>query len=275
MSKPKTTISTITGLWRASEGDVEFDPALAPIVLLSKLGLNRGNGERAVEFVWDSLASMMGQNGGVIPGTYLDKLLGDVEKYYSATPMARIRTPFSRPTDDALTVISIGRNSIRQRIWENARILRLDSLSEEALLNFTPTATIADLKLKAARGNNQAATAVLAQLEEYLGILFGSGGVPYEPKTIKPLTLRIRRSVEDDTFPGQEQQLQAVQFVEIFKGVAAFYKSSNKCDRVLIALAKDSTESRVNLEVSVRNQKIDDLESKLRDLEGRVAELDN
>jgi hypothetical protein len=270
MSKPKTTTGTTTGFWTASEGDVVFEPSEAPTVVLSKLRLNRGNGERAVGFVQDSLALMMRRNGGTITGSYLDELLGDVDRYYAPE---RIRTLSLRPiADDAVSVIDIGRNSIQQRKWGNAIVYRLDSLSEEAGVDFTPKATINDLKLKAA--NNQAATAVIAQLEDYLRTVFGSGGVAYKKNIIRPLTLRIRRAIIDDT-PEQEEPQQAVPFKETYQGFVAFYKSGNKCDRVLIALARNSIESMVNLQIAVRDHKIDELESRLKDLEGILAELDN
>jgi hypothetical protein len=280
MSKPKTTPGTTTGVWSGSGGYVEFEPARAPPVLLSKLRLNQGTGERAVEFVWDSLARMMRENGGTITGSYLDKLLEDVDRYYYPMPMPRIGTPFSRPiADDAVSIIEIGRSSIASKNFGNARLFRLDSLSEEAAgFIFVNKDRLKDVKLKAAKEKNLAATAVLAQLEEYLGILFGSGGVKYKTNTIMPLTLRISRAIKDDTLTPdqeQEQQLQAAPFREKYQGVVAFYKSGKKCDRVLVVLARNSTESRVNLEVAVRNHKITELKSRLKEFEERLVEMDN
>jgi hypothetical protein len=280
MSKPKTTTGTTTGLWSASEGDVVlFTPSKAEPVLLSKLKLDRGNGERALGFVQDSLASIMRRNRGTITSGSLDEILEDVDRYYRLIPrrlpMVRRLTLLraARPivTDDAITIIDIGRSSIARKNFGNARVYRLDSLSEVAVFHFPPKATINDLKIKAGKENNQAATAVLAQVEDYLHALVEPDGLAYEPNkpnTIKPLTLRINREVIDDMTEGE--QTHSADFAESFKGFAAFYKSGNKCDRVIIALARNSTESLVNLHVGLHNKRVGALESRLKDLEERL-----
>lgn len=275
MSKPKTTTGTTTGDWIASEGDVVFTPLKAPPVLLSKLKLDRGSGERALSFVHDSLVRTMRQNEGTITGGSLDELLEDVDRYYAPK---RIRT-LIRPieTDDAVTIISISRNSIAMKNFGNARIRRLDPLSEEAAgFVFDSGDRLKDVKIKAGKENNQAATAVIAQVEDYLGALFGPNGLAYKLNTMQPLSLRIKRPVIDDMTEQEPQQ--AAKFTEIHQGFAAFYKSGNKCDRVLrvlIALARNSIESLVNLHVSLHNKRVGDLETRLKDVEQRLAEMDN
>ena len=275
MSKPKTKVPAPA--LALAPGDVTLEPIGAPNVLLSKLRIDRSSGEKAVDFARDQLSVMMKQNEGSVPNSYLATLLDDIARYYATpAPFPHSVGSVDRLTplaDDAVTILDISKSAIKNRAWKECRVFRLDSLFEEAKFNFVRGQRIAELKLKAVNENNQGGIAVLTQTEQYLGLLFGANGVRYKPNSIQQLTLTIPREVVDDR--AGQQQIVPFNFNEKFGGFAAFYKSSKKCDRVLIALCRNSMENLVNLQVSFRDQKIAELESRFEALEGRMEELDN
>ena len=275
MFKPKTKAPAPA--LALAPGDVTLEPIGAPNVLLSKLRIDRSSGEKAVDFARDQLSVMMKQNEGSVPNSYLATLLDDIARYYATpAPFPHSVGSVDRLTplaDDAVTILDISKSAIKNRAWKECRVLRLDSLFEEATFNFVRGRTIEQLKLKAFNENNQAGIVVLAQTEQYLESLFGANGVQYKRNSMRPLTLTIPRTCLDDR--AGQQQIVPFNFDERFGGFAAFYKSSKKCDRVLIALCRNSMESLVNLQVSVRNQKLAELEFRLKAMEDRVEELDN
>ena len=270
MFKPKTKAPALL-----APGYVTFQPISAPNVLLSNLRIDRGSGEQTINFARYQLARAMKQNNGTLSSGYLAELLDDIDKYYAPLPHPVVT--FQRPVaDDAVSILDISKSAIKNGAWEKCRILRLDSLLEEAKFIVFPGRSIAEHKLKAVNENNQAALAVLTQTEQYLTSLFRTNGVRYQRNIMQPLTLTMPRNVVDDTIEEQQQQqIEQPVFHEKFSGFAAFYKSSKKCDRVLIALCRNSIDSLVNLQVSLRNGRFAVLESRLKALEDRVDELDN